>query len=63
MRDLFDAPASARTYTVRWPSASPNKPFITSHVGVFDAYVKAVRSAGLLVGFSSPFLALVRPCK
>lgn len=59
MRDLFDAPASARTYTVRWPSASPNKPFITPHVGVFDAYVKTVRAAGLRVSFPSPFLAQV----
>lgn len=59
MRDLFDAPASARTYAVRWPSTSPNRPFITPHVGVFDAYVKAVRAAGFCVSFDTPFFACV----
>lgn len=61
MLDLFDAPASPRTYTVRWPAASRNDPFITPHVSTFDAYVKTVRAAGLRVAFSSPFLASVEP--
>lgn len=51
-------PAAARCYSVQWLSGS-RKPFKTPHVSTFDAYVKAVRAAGLRVSFPSPFLAQV----
>lgn len=52
-------PAAARCYSVQWLSGSRSKPFQTPHVSTFDAYVKAVRAAGLRVSFPSPFLAQV----
>lgn len=57
---LFPA-SPARVYAVQWLSGSRSKPFQTPHVSTFDAYVKAVRAAGLRVSFPSPFLAQVLP--
>lgn len=50
-----------RLYIVTWAgkAAGFNRPFRTPHVGLFDAYIKAVRANGYAVEFSSPWVARV----
>lgn len=53
--------SAPRQYVVTWAgkAAGFNRPFATPHVSLFDAYIKAVRSAGYAVEFSAPWLARV----